>query len=317
MRKLLLGLVLIAVAIPVGFGLAGWVNPQGTAQFAVNLERKGAGLEAKSIQVDGFTMHYLEGGSGEPLLLIHGFGANKDNWTRIGRYLTPHYRVIAPDLPGFGDSSKPTDVKYRYTDQLPRIQAFAQALGLQQFHVAGNSMGGYFAAGLAKHYPESILSAWLLAPGGVHGGEPSDMMRRIAAGERVPLLAQTPEEFDQILAFVFADPPYLPGFYRGVLAQRAIEAYPLNQKIFHQIRFESPALEQEVAGLQTPMLISWGELDRVLHVSGAQVLDQVLPNAQVIRMPGIGHLPMVEAPRQSAQDYLEWQATLSRQQGGT
>ena len=159
MRKLLLGLLLIAIAVPLGFTLAGWVNPEGTAQFTVDLERKGAGLEAKSIAVNGFQIHYLEGGTGEPLLMIHGFGANKDNWTRIGRYLTPHYRVIALDLPGFGDSSKPVEAGYRYADQLPRIQAFAEALGLKQYHVAGNSMGGYFAAGLARHYPNSVQSA--------------------------------------------------------------------------------------------------------------------------------------------------------------
>ena len=317
MRKLLLGLLLIAIAVPLGFTLAGWVNPEGTAQFTVNLERKGAGLEVKSIEVDGFRIHYLEGGTGEPLLMIHGFGANKDNWTRIGRYLTPHYRVIAPDLPGFGDSSKPAEQGYRYADQLPRIQAFAEALGLKQYHVAGNSMGGYFAAGLARHYPEAVLSAWLLAPARVDSAEPSEMGRRIAAGEPVPLLAQTPAEFDQIIDFVFADPPYLPGFYRGVLAERAIAAYPLNRKIFEQIHKESPALESEIAGLSTPMLISWGELDRVLHVSGAHVLDQLLPNADVIRMPEVGHLPMVEAPRQSAQEYLNWRRSQTQPAGSS
>lgn len=317
MRKLLLGLLLIAIAVPLGFTLAGWVNPEGTAQFTVDLERKGAGLEAKSIAVNGFQIHYLEGGTGEPLLMIHGFGANKDNWTRIGRYLTPHYRVIALDLPGFGDSSKPVEAGYRYADQLPRIQAFAEALGLKQYHVAGNSMGGYFAAGLARHYPNSVQSAWLLAPARVDGAEPSEMGRRIAAGEPVPLLAQTPAEFDQIIDFVFADPPYLPGFYRGVLAERAIAAYPLNRRIFGQIHKESPALESEVAGLRTPMLISWGELDRVLHVSGAEVLDKLLPNAEVIRMPEVGHLPMVEAPRQSAEDYLGWRRSQAQAAGAS
>lgn len=314
MRKLLIGLLLIAIAVPLGFGIAGWVDPHGTAKFVVSLERKGADLREKTVEIPGFKIHYLEGGSGEPLLMIHGFGANKDNWTRIARYLTPHYRVIAPDLPGFGESSKPADAGYRYDDQLPRIQAFAEALGLKRYHVAGNSMGGYFAAGLAQRYPESVASAWLLAPGGVQGGQPSEMMQRIAAGEDVPLLAQTPAQFDRILDFVFADPPYLPGFYRGVLAEQAIAAYPLNKQIFHQIRFESPALEKEIAGLNTPLLISWGELDRVLHVSGAQVLDQVLPNATVIRMPEIGHLPMVEAPRQAAKDYLEWRQSLQGDQ---
>ena len=65
------------------------------------------------------------------------------------------------------------------------------------------------------------------------------------------------------------------------------------------------------------MLISWGELDRVLHVSGAEVLDKLLPNAEVIRMPEVGHLPMVEAPRQSAEDYLGWRRSQAQAAGAS
>ena len=171
-------------------------------------------------------------------------------------------------------------------------------------------MGGYFSAGLAASYPEAVRSAWLLAPGGVHAAEPSEMARRIAAGEDVPLMARTPEQFGDVFAFVMTEPPWVPDFYLDVLARRAVAAYPLNAKIFEQIRHQSPALEDEVDGLATPMLIHWGEQDRVLHVSGAAVLAPRLPNAEIIRLPGIGHMPMLEAEQRVADDYLAFRESI-------
>ena len=311
MKKALLGILILAALVPATFFIAGAIAPEATARFAVNLERSASGLSEKSLQIPGFQIRYLEGGSGEPLILLHGFGANKDNWSRISKLLTPHYRVIAPDLPGFGESSKPADQKYRYTDQIPRIHAFAQALRLKQFHIGDNSMGGYFSAGVAAEYPEAVLSTWLLAPGGVHAAQPSEMARKIAAGEEVPLLAETPKDFDKIFGFVMTNPPWIPGFYKAVLAERAVAAYPLNKQIFEQIRNQSPALEDQVDGLATPTLIHWGDQDRVLHVSGAQVLAQVMPKAQVITLPQIGHMPMLEAPEQVAQDYIKFRRGLA------
>lgn len=311
MRKFLLFTLAILLAVPIGIWVSSQVAPKPTLQFLLGLERTASGLSEHEVEIPGFRIRYLAGGDGEPLLLLHGFAANKDNWTRIAKHLTPHYRVIAPDLPGFGESSKPSGATYRYADQIPRLQQFMQALGHERYHVGGNSMGGYFSAGLASTYPASVQSAWLLAPGGVHSAEPSEMTRRIAAGDDVPLMARTPAEFRDVFAFVMTEPPWVPDFYLDVLAERAVAANPLNAKIFEQIRLQSPALEDEVDGLSTPMLIHWGEQDRVLHVSGADVLAPRLPNAEIIRLPGIGHMPMLEAEKRVASDYLAFREQLT------
>ena len=75
-------------------------------------------------------MPYLEGGQGEPLVLIHGFSADKDNFTRVARFLTPHYRVICPDLPGFGDATRDPSARHGIADQVTRLKAFLGALGI-------------------------------------------------------------------------------------------------------------------------------------------------------------------------------------------
>ena len=82
--------------------------PERAVRAALDYERRVAGLERREIDLpDGIKYVYLEGGKGEALLLLHGFGANKDNFTRVAKYLTPHYRVIVPDHIGFGESAHP------------------------------------------------------------------------------------------------------------------------------------------------------------------------------------------------------------------
>ena len=82
-------------------------------------------------------------------------------------------------------------------------------------------------------------------------------------------------------------------------------------KIFGEVRNQSIPLEKRVAGLKTPTLIVWGDQDRVLHVSGAEILHKLLPNSQVVIMHGVGHVPMLEQPRQTAEDYLAFRKTLA------
>ncbi len=98
---------------------------------AYAMERAHAGLVRKEMTLaDGTHIVWLEGGSGEPLVLVHGFGADKDNFTRVSRWLTPHYHVIVPDLVGFGESAHLRDADYRYAAQAARLHAFVLALGL-------------------------------------------------------------------------------------------------------------------------------------------------------------------------------------------
>src|SRR5687768_6020366 len=94
--KTLLGLLLGAALVVT---VAWFAFPRLVAGLAIAAERAAAQLSLKSVHIPGgLHISYLEGGQGEPLVLLHGFGANKDNWTRTSRILTRHYRVIAPDL---------------------------------------------------------------------------------------------------------------------------------------------------------------------------------------------------------------------------
>ena len=102
--------------------------------------------------------------------------------------------------------------------------------------------------------------------------------------------------------------PFLPSSVRRTLATRAVTDAPLHERIFEQIA-TGPGISAAAAQVRAPTRIVWGEDDRVLDVSGAALLQAVMPRASLLRLPGTGHLPMIERPRAVARDYREFVRT--------
>jgi pimeloyl-ACP methyl ester carboxylesterase len=174
-------------------------------------------------------------------------------------------------------------------------------LDIQTFHLGGNSMGGNIAGVYASKYPDQVKSLILIAPGGVASAETSELDRYLKEGNN-PLIAKSSEEYDRLLDFVFLERPFIPGAVKKHLAQKAIERKDLNIAIFKQFNKTPDTLPLEVItkGLAVPTLIVWGADDRVLHVSGAKLLNAVIPGSRLAVMDHVGHLPMVEKPKETA-----------------
>ena len=270
--------------------------PQKATSLAIDMERQRSGLTRKEINLpNGIHYVYLEGGKGEPLILLHGFGANKDNFTRVARFLTPHYRVIIPDNLGFGESGHPHDADYSSSAQAARIRALAQALGITKVHLGGSSMGGQISMMYAFYYPNEVKSLWLIDPGGIWSAPKSEFYELITKTGENPLMARNEDEFAKIFAFVMADPPFIPRPMLNVMAQERIRNYDLEKRIMEEI--SSDSAEKYVTGLTTPTLIVWGDKDRVISPATAEILHKMMPASEVIMMKGLGHLPMLEEPR--------------------
>ena len=286
--------------------------PEDTTRIMFAAERQRSGLDLRSTVVDGETWHYLEGGSPDApvLLLLHGFGGDKDNWTRFSRTLVEDYRVIAPDLPGFGDSARHADWDYSLTAQRDRLGKFVAALTLSPLHIGGNSMGGHLAALYTHAHPEQVLSLALLNNGGIEAPEQSELMLAIGRGEN-PLVLSSTDDFDRLLAFVSYKPPFVPWPAKGVLAEKSFEYASFNRYIFLALMDERYVpLEPLLGDIRQPVVVIWGEFDRVLDVSSVEVMKPLLPQAQVIVMPDTGHLPMLERPAATAAHYLKFLAAL-------
>lgn len=303
----LASLVALLVVIVV---LVYYLAPATAFRWAMALARRKGGLGLKHVTVDGHDVPYLEGGAGPPLLLLHGFGANKDHWTMIAPLLTPHYRVIAPDIPGFGDSSRLPGAGYSLDDMMRRLAAFADALGLDRFHIGGNSMGGYLSALFATRHPERVDSVWLLAPAGVMSAEPSETLALIEAGEN-PLIATDMAAFDRLADLCFTVQPPMPSRFKQPLLERSIREAPFNQHIFEQLFGEPVTLEDTAAACRAPTLLVWGDNDRVLHPSGQRILEPLLPRVRTHLMSRMGHVPMIERPAETAKDYLAFRQAVA------
>jgi len=286
--------------------------PEDTTRIMFAAERQRSGLDLRSTVVDGETWHYLEGGSPDApvLLLLHGFGGDKDNWTRFSRTLVEDYRVIAPDLPGFGDSARHADWDYALTAQRDRLERFIAALELSPLHIGGNSMGGHLAALYTHTHPGQVLSLALLNNGGIEAPAQSELMLALGRGEN-PLILSSADDFDRLLAFVSYKPPFVPWPAKGVLAEKTFEYAAFNSYVFDALKDERYVpLEPLLSDIRQPVIVIWGEFDRVLDVSSVEVMKPLLPQAQVIVMPDTGHLPMLERPAATAAHYRTFLAAL-------
>jgi pimeloyl-ACP methyl ester carboxylesterase len=283
--------------------------PERAVRAALAYERRLAGLERKEITLaSGLRYVYLEGGRGAPLLLLHGFGANKDNFARVARYLTPRYRVIVPDHIGFGESSKPPQADYAPRAQAERLRALMRQLGVTKLHLGGNSMGGHIALTYAAQYPKEVESLWILNAAGVWSAPPSELRKTMAQTGENPMLVQDEDDFAQLVSLVTAKPLMIPRPFLDVVAQERIKNHALEQRIFKQLGADS--VEERIRGLAIPTLIVWGQQDRVLHPGSAGILQMLLIRSEVVMMQGVGHLPMLEEPERCSLDYLRFRATL-------
>ncbi|MGE8362038.1 alpha/beta fold hydrolase [Pseudomonas sp.] len=314
MKKLILGLILLLVGIAGVF----YLSPAALVGSMRLVEQQLAGLDSKQLTVGDLSIHYYEGGpaSAETLLLVHGFGADKDNWLRFARHFTSRYRVIALDLPGFGDSDKP-HASYDVGTQAERLATFTQALGIQRLHLVGNSMGGHISALYAARYPEQVLSVGLFAPSGVQAPRKSEFFQRLEQGEANPLVARSTEDFQALLKLVFVEPPALPQGVTDYLAERSIANADHYQAVFEQLVTRYIPLEPELPRIKAPTLLLWGEQDRVLDVSSIEVMEPLLEHPSVVVMAHCGHAPMIERPEETATHYQAFLDALTPEQTGT
>jgi pimeloyl-ACP methyl ester carboxylesterase len=190
------------------------------------------------------------------------------------------------------------------------VHALVQALGFHDVCVGGNSMGGAIAGAYAARYRQEVKCLWLLAPAFVESAKPSELDRRLDRGEN-PLLVDDVDGFERLLDFVFVKRPPIPRAVERYLADEAIVNRAFNEKIGRDFAVAPLALENEVKGLPVPTLIVWGDHDRLVDVSGADVLKSVLPQAEVVVMLDVGHIPMVERPEESAKAFLRFRGIAS------
>lgn len=310
LRKISSVVVIVLIAFVVLAISANRLLPGPTAKALRDLSRSAAGLQISTLQVGALSIPYLEGGSGEPLILVHGFTANKDTFNDVARDLSKHYRVISLDLPGFGEATKDLSLDYRIVAQMEVVRAFMRAKGLSHAHFGGSSMGGGIVAAMALQYPQEVDSLWLLDAAATREAREMNLLKSFDLTGNFPLLTRNMEEVEAKLEILFGQPKFIPYCIQYAFNEAGIRDYELHKQILSRLR-DAPLVE-DLPPVQVPTLIVFGELDRVIPPRSADSLAKVFPNNQIKIMEGVGHIPMAEVPCQTAHDYLVFRETLVR-----
>ena len=140
----------------------GWSTGRSTPRLRLH------GVHSEFVTVNGYKMHYLVGGSGRPLVLVHGLGSRAADWANlIPRLIDGGHRVYALDLLGYGRSAQPKDADYSISEQAAMVEGFLDSQHLQQVDLAGWSMGGWIAMQVALQQPERVRRLVLLDSAGL------------------------------------------------------------------------------------------------------------------------------------------------------
>jgi abhydrolase domain-containing protein 6 len=304
MKKFLRYGLVVVVAVVVLLAAFYFLFPKAVFKLAIDAQRRSADLVKKEVQVDDHRIVYLEGGKGETVVLLHGFGGNKDHWTAFTKYLKG-YHLIIPDVPGFGESSQVLTDNYSVENQVGRIDRFVEVLKFDKFHMAGNSLGGTLTATYGAKHPEKVLTLALLDPAGALSQKKSEFVIQLEKGNNL-LLASNTEDYDNLMAFVFVKRPQIPASFKKIIAADLIAHTEFNKKIWNDAQPLQFSLAPFLPLIQSPVLIIWGDQDKMLDVGGVAFLEKNLKNYRTVIMKDMGHAPMFERPEETAKVYVNF-----------
>lgn len=256
-------------------------------------------------QIAGARVHTIKEGSGPPIVLIHGGGTWMWTWRLQLTELSRHFTVYALDMPGFGlttstQSFVPTEDYFADV-----VCAFFDAMGISRATVVGSSWGGGWALRFAQRHPGRVDKLILLGTAGLYYHNlrrPTALWNLVTyplIGRFLALHAVTPGLLRQQYASLFVDPVKVAqeagkALFAGLQTRN-------NRRVLYEYGYRDMWTKTD-AGLEAvraPTLLIWGERDPMFPLSDAHKLQQRLPNAKLVVLPNVGHLPHEEAPEET------------------
>ena len=279
--RLIAGVSLTILALLVAGGLVLWRAPLWVLRNFTAFQLSTAGIKSHTITVDGHEIHYIEGGAGQPVVLLHGLASNAEqDWGAIAtRLVVAGYHVYAPDLLGFGQSAQPKDATYSIPEQAHMVESFIDAQPLDRFILGGFSMGGWVADRIALDRPSHVTRLMLFDAAG------------LAFTPSFPAVLFTPgtnQQVDQFMALVGA--PSLPGFIKADFIRNTERNGWVVKRAWDSMMSGHDFLDQQFGTLKMPMLIVWGREDKVIPVSVAESMHRLAPQSRLHVYDGCGHI---------------------------
>ena len=235
------------------------------------------------ITINGIKTNYQVFGEGKPFLILHGWGSNSERWITVAELISKEgYKVIVPDLPGFGKSDTlPTP--WNMNNYIKWAEEFVKETNLKEFYLMGHSFGGALAVKLSIKYPQEVIKLFLVA----------------AASVRKKTVKKTAFKGISKIAKKFEFMPFY-GFFRKAFYKFIIRRsdYPyvegVMKETFKNVIFED--LSQFTGFIRTPTVIIWGDKDNATPIEDAYFMNNKIKNSKLIVINGAGHILNRECP---------------------
>ena len=257
-------------------------------------------LSESKISLNGCDLRLRREGAGAPLLFLHGPQGFAD-WPEALHILAGSYDVLAPDLPGFGESSCPDsledveDLAYFFLD-------FLKARGLEQVHIVGHSLGGWIALEMAVRSTQSVASLTLVDAAGL----------RVIGVPRADIFICPPEELARLLYYGDG----WQEFVRYWTSPEFVDLFDGNRrtaaKFCWQPRLFDPRLERWLHRIDVPVHIVWGAQDKVIPQAYGEALHRFISGSRLTLLRDCGHMSYVEQPRAFAAAASEFIREIAR-----
>jgi pimeloyl-ACP methyl ester carboxylesterase len=256
------------------------------------------------IDVDGIRVHYQEAGDqhAPALVLIHGFASSTLVWSKVFlRLASAGYRVIAPDMLGYGYSAKPRNGEYTIAGQAKLVTGLLDALGIQRAIFIGSSYGGAVAASCALDYPDRVEK--LILVGAVNDNRPLEFILMRLFGSRVvgdvvsPLLIGSRRLLRLRMKRVYDRHAWAMDERRVDARHLPLRAAGTHRAIIRTVRrWDAERISRDAHLITQPTLLLWGENDREIPLSDGERLHAEIPGSRLIVFLNCGHLPHEEYP---------------------
>jgi pimeloyl-ACP methyl ester carboxylesterase len=243
------------------------------------------GVQSGYVQLGAYRIHYLAGGQGKPLVLVHGLGGRAQDWSMLMPPLMRHgHRVYALDLLGFGQSERP-DVDYSISLQAHILERFFDSQLLTRADLGGWSMGGWVALKFTLMHPERVRRLVVFDSAGVNFKPAIDLNLFHPA-----TAAQAEEFFTWLTPQASRIPPFVARDFVRVTREHAWVV----DRARRSMESRTDDLDGKLGAIQVPVLVAWGKQDVLIPLSCADEMKREMPQSSLETFDGCGHLAPVE-----------------------